>query len=75
MDEADLARFVESVLIALMDARDRAGLKIVLSDDMKILILAATITAVMNARQDAALFRPISIGPGGEIRFGSNPDG
>jgi hypothetical protein len=70
MDETDLARFTESVLITLMDARDRAGLKIMLSDDMKVMILAATITAVMNARQDTALFRPISIGPGGEIRFG-----
>jgi hypothetical protein len=70
MPEEDLARFVESVLITLIDARDRAGLKIVLSDDMKITILAGAITAVMNRRTDFELFRPISLGPGGEIRFG-----
>jgi hypothetical protein len=68
MDEATLARFVENVMVALLDARDAAGLKIVLGPDEQITILAATITAVMNRRTDLALFRPISLGPGGTIR-------
>ena len=70
MDEADLARFTEDVLITLVSAVDRAGLKIVLSDDMKITVLASAITAVMNRRGDLRLFRPISLGPDGQIHFG-----
>jgi hypothetical protein len=69
MDEATLARFVENVMVALLDARDANGLKIVLGPDEQITILAATITAVMNRRTDLALFRPISLGPGGTIRL------
>ena len=72
MDTTDLARFVEDVLIALMNARDRNGLKIVLGPDAQITILAAAITAVNNRRTDTALFRPISLGPAGEIRFGDS---
>jgi hypothetical protein len=75
MDEADLARFTEDVLVALASVTDRNGLKIVLAPDQAVTVLASAITAVMNRRTDLALFRPISLGPGGAIRFGSNPDG
>lgn len=67
MDEEDLARFTEDVLVALMSVRDRAGLKIVLTPDHQVTVLASAITAVMNRRTDLSLFRPISIGPGGSI--------
>jgi hypothetical protein len=70
MDESYLAQFTESVLVTLMEAKDRNGLKIRLSPDQQITILASAITSVMNSRTDLALFRPISLGPGGEIRFG-----
>jgi hypothetical protein len=68
MDEADLARFTEDVLVTLASVTDRNGLKIVLAPDQAITVLASAITAVMNRRTDLALFRPISLGPGGTIR-------
>ncbi|HEY1427829.1 MAG TPA: hypothetical protein VGF50_14245 [Caulobacteraceae bacterium] len=72
MDEADLARFTEDVLVALAGAVDRQGLKIRLAPDQEITVLASAIAAVMNRRTDLALFRPISLGPGGSIRMESN---
>ena len=70
MDEADLARFIEDVLITLAGARDRHGLKIMLPVDHQIVILAGAITALNSTRYTAALFRPVDLGPGGEIQFG-----
>lgn len=71
MDTTDLARFVENVLVTLAQSRDRNGLKIVLGPDAMITILAAAITAVNNARTDTDLFKPIRLGPRGEIQFGA----
>jgi hypothetical protein len=70
MDPKDLARFTEDVLITLANARDRHGLKIVLTPDQSITVLASAITAVMNTRGDLDLFTPISLGPRGQIRIG-----
>jgi hypothetical protein len=61
IDDADLSRFVEGVLTALYEATDRQGLKIRLSADDQIVVLAAAITAVNNMRGDTELFRPIPI--------------
>jgi hypothetical protein len=69
IDDADLSRFTEAVLIALAELTDRQGLKIRLSADDQITVLAAAITAVNNTRNDTALFRPIRIGPNGQIEF------
>ena len=71
MDDLDLSRFTENVLVALAQSRDRNGLKIVLSPDQLVTVLAAAITSVNNARTNTALFRPISLGPRGDIRFGA----
>jgi hypothetical protein len=68
MDEADLAHFTEDVLVALASVTDRHGLKIKLTPDQEITILASAIASVMNRRTDLALFRPISLGPDGSIR-------
>lgn len=70
MDEADLARFTEDVLMALAQLTDRQDRVIVLTPDHQITVLASAITAVMNRRTDLKLFRPLSLGPDGEIRFG-----
>lgn len=69
LDDADLARFTETVLIALAGLTDRQGLRIRLSHDDRIVVLAAAITAVNNTRNDTALFRPIRIGPNGQIEI------
>ncbi len=69
IDEADLGRFTEQVLIALTQFTDRDGCKIMLSADDRITVLAAAITAVNNGRDDLRMFRPIRIGPGGQIEF------
>lgn len=69
MDEADLGRFTEEVLMALARVTDRRGLKIRLTPDHEITVLASAITVVMNRRTDLALFRPISLGPGGSVRL------
>lgn len=68
MDEADLGHFTEDVLMALASVTDRNGLKIKLTPDQEITVLASAITAVNNRRGDLALFRPISLGPDGSIR-------
>lgn len=69
LDDTDLGRFVEKQLVSLKMATDRNGLLIVLSPDDEIAILAAAITAVNNGRRDSKLFRPLRIGPGGQIEY------
>jgi hypothetical protein len=61
LDDTDASRFVEGVLTALYEATDRDGLKIRLSPNDQIAVLAAAITAVNNMRNDTSLFRPIPI--------------
>lgn len=68
MDEIDLARFTEEVLVTLASVTDRQGLKIRLLPDQEITILASAVAAVMNRRTDLALFAAIGLGPGG-VRF------
>jgi hypothetical protein len=68
MDELDLARFTQDVLITLAGATDRQGLKIVLQPEQQITVLASAIAAVMNRRTDLALFAAIGLGPDG-VRF------
>lgn len=70
MDDEDLARFTEEVLVALASVRDKRGLKIVLSPDQHVTVLASAIAAVMNRRDDISLFRPIKLGRRGELLFG-----
>jgi hypothetical protein len=67
MDEADLVRFTEEVLSTLASFRDRKGLKIRLSADQEIQVLAAAITVVNNVRTDINLFRTVEVGFDGLI--------
>jgi hypothetical protein len=64
IDDADLGRFTEDVLVALYSVTDRHGLKIRLSADDQIAVLAAAITAVNNRRGDTDLFRPLPVNLG-----------
>lgn len=70
MDEADLARFTEEVLITLASLTDWQGLKIVLPPQDQITVLASATAAVMNTRTDLKLFRPVRVAPDGKITFG-----
>jgi hypothetical protein len=51
--EAETARLVEPILVALMQLTDRNGLKIRLGTDQQVEILTAAIYAVNNMRGDA----------------------
>lgn len=61
MRTEDRARFVEEVLVMLMSVTDKEGLKVRLSADDEVAILADAITAVNNRRTDHVLFAPVSI--------------
>jgi hypothetical protein len=61
IDDQTMARWTEQVMIALRSLVDGGGLKVHLSADDEIMVLAAAITAVNNCRSDTVLFAPISI--------------
>ena len=69
MIEADLARWTEDVLISLIRVKNDAGLKVMLTPDDKIKVLASVITTINNTRADTELFKPLVI-----KNFGLPPD-
>lgn len=54
---SDMARWVEQLLCAIVDVKDRDGLKVHVTHDMRDEILRAAIDANNNSRGDAKAFK------------------